>query len=115
MNIEDEIFKKSKVNFNKLIDYGFTLNDNLYKFTKYIMDNTNGDREQELPLVSEIFVKNVEESTYKIGDDDLPSYEITMNWLFERDLGYDVDAKLILVKDGEYISVVEESRVEENE
>ena len=40
MNIEDEIFKKSKVNFNKLLDYGFTLNDNLYKFTKYIMDNT---------------------------------------------------------------------------
>ena len=40
MNIEEEIFKKSKVNFNKLLDYGFILNDNLYKFTKYIMDNT---------------------------------------------------------------------------
>lgn len=86
--------------------------DSIYK---YLLDNTEGNRKQELPLVSEIFTSDLNESTYKIGEEDLHSYEIKVDWLYEKDLGYDVSAKLILVKKGEYISVVEESRVEENE
>ncbi len=40
MLIEDEIFKKSKVDINKLLKYGFIEDNSIYKYTKYIMNNT---------------------------------------------------------------------------
>ena len=39
MLIEDEIFKKSKVDINKLLKYGFIEDNSIYKYTKYIMNN----------------------------------------------------------------------------
>ena len=39
MNIEKEIFKQTKINFNKLIKYGFIKDDNIYKYSKNIMNN----------------------------------------------------------------------------
>lgn len=39
MNIETEIFKKSKINYNKLLDYGFTKDKNTYTYKKSLIDN----------------------------------------------------------------------------
>lgn len=39
MNTEEEIFKKEKVNFKKLIKYGFVKENNMYKFSKIFMNN----------------------------------------------------------------------------
>ena len=39
MNIEEEIFSKYKVDYNKLIKYGFIKEDNIYKYSKLIMNN----------------------------------------------------------------------------
>ena len=39
MNIEEEIFKKSKVDFNKVKKYGFELKNGSYIYSKNIMDN----------------------------------------------------------------------------
>ncbi len=40
MTIEEEIFKRSKINFNKLIEYGFQKDKDLYIFNKNILNNT---------------------------------------------------------------------------
>ena len=40
MNIEDEIFKKSKIDYDKLLNYGFVLDKNIYKYNKFILNNT---------------------------------------------------------------------------
>lgn len=40
MNIEKEIFEKSKIDENKLIKYGFKKVDNRYKYSKNILDNS---------------------------------------------------------------------------
>jgi len=40
MNIEDEIFKKSHVNYDLLIKYGFKLIDNEYVFEKNILNDS---------------------------------------------------------------------------
>ena len=37
--MEATIFKKSKVDITKLIDYGFSKENNLYKYSKYFMNN----------------------------------------------------------------------------
>lgn len=39
MSIEEEIFLRYKVDINKLVKYGFTKKNNLYKYSKLIMNN----------------------------------------------------------------------------
>ena len=38
--LEDEVFKKRKLDKNKLITYGFVKENNTYKYSKLIMDNS---------------------------------------------------------------------------
>ena len=40
MTIEEEIFKKTKADFDKIIKYGFKLKKSIYKYSKNIMNNT---------------------------------------------------------------------------
>ena len=40
MTIEEEIFRKSKICFDKLLPYGFIKKDNKYIITKNIIDNS---------------------------------------------------------------------------
>ncbi len=40
MTIEEEIFKNEKINFNKLIKYGFKKENNLYFYSQNILNNT---------------------------------------------------------------------------
>ncbi len=43
MKIENEIFKRSYVNFDKLINYGFIKVDNFYKYSKIFMESFRAD------------------------------------------------------------------------
>ena len=40
MTIEEEIFRKTKIDFEKIIKYGFKKDKSLYKYSKNIMNNT---------------------------------------------------------------------------
>ena len=40
MTIEEELFKKTKINFEKISEYGFKKDKALYKYSKNIMNNT---------------------------------------------------------------------------
>ncbi len=40
MTIEEKIFVKTKINFNKILEYGFKKNKNLYEYKKNIMNDT---------------------------------------------------------------------------
>ena len=82
---------------------------------KYIEDNTEEKGSEKLPLVSEVFANILEETTYKIDKEEYPAYKIKVEWLYEKDLGYDTSAELILIRHDKYISIVEENRVGNNE
>jgi len=41
MTVEEEVFKRRDINFNKLIDYGFILENDVYKLSKDFMDGFN--------------------------------------------------------------------------
>ena len=39
MTIEEELFRKTKINFDKIIEHGFKKDKSLYKYSKNIMEN----------------------------------------------------------------------------
>lgn len=65
---------------------------------KHIVDNTDGKRNQDLPEVNEVKIEEVKESSYKLNENDLISYEITIKISYQEDLGYPNTAYLKLVK-----------------
>lgn len=82
---------------------------------KYIEDNSDNLRKQELPQVSEVVIKSVETVSYLLNDVEISAYKVNVEWLYEKDLGYDTSANLILINDNNMVSVLEESRIEEVE
>lgn len=68
-----------------------------------LLDNTYGDRKQELPEVSNVEVLTNVESTYKLGDKEVKAYVITMNISYVSDMGYDKEATVIVCQEGETV------------
>lgn len=81
---------------NKKDMYELKVMDTLYSV---VLDNTYGDRSQELPEVSEVEVSSVEESTYELGDKKVDSYEVRIVLTYVKDMGYDKDVTVTLVQE----------------
>ena len=100
------VYPKSKENFE------LNVKDTLYK---YIEDNSYDDRTQELPIVSAITVDDIKESTYKLEEEEIPSYEVTLSWEYEEDLDYDDEAIIKIIKDDKTLYVVEKTDTDASE
>lgn len=82
------------------------LKDNLVlnaSSTMYKYINTT----KELPKVKSITSVDTRETTYKINDKDYSAYAITINWEYDKDLGYEKQGTFIVVNDNENLSIVE--------
>lgn len=90
-------------------NFELKVSETLYK---YILDNSNGNRNQELPLVTEIFIDSVETGTYIVGDISYDSYVVDIKWIYEKDLGYDAESLVTLINEDGLISVVEQKEKE---
>ena len=80
------------------------------EFYKYIKNNIYNDRKQDLPIVSSVSVSSVEkiDATSEINLNDLKdveAYEVKMNITYEKDLGYQKTATVIVIKDENKFSV----------
>lgn len=88
----------------------FTLNitNTLYR---YVQDNSNGDRNQSLPVVSDVVITKTEHDKYEIKEtkEKLDSVVFDMTISYETDLGYDKKAEVILVKKDNKYYVVEKN------
>lgn len=62
---------------------------------------------KELPRVKSITSVDTKETTYKISDKDYSAYAITINWEYDKDLGYEKQGTFIVVNDNEDLSIVE--------
>ncbi len=69
--------------------------DNFYNM---IEDNSYGKRSMELPIVSEVTIDEVLDTTYKLGDEEMPASEVDLTMAYEKNLGYDTYGKVTLVK-----------------
>ena len=87
-------------------NYKLNVQDTIYK---YVEDNTNGKRTQNLPEVSSVIVKDSKKDTYKIDDNSFEAYKINLEWSYVQDLGYDKTGEIILIKKDKNIYVVEKN------
>ncbi len=85
-------------------NFKLKVQDTIYK---YILDNTDKKRTQKLPIVSSIDFSKVTKGTFKIDNKSYESYEVKLNWDYESDLGYDKEGTVTLVKQENYLYVVE--------
>ena len=90
------------------IRYNYKLNvtNTLYKYMK---DNSDGKREQDLPMVKSVSIKNEDETKYKIGEEEFSGYKINLDIEYVKDLEYDKSAEIILVKKDKYLYIVEKN------
>ena len=85
-------------------NYKLNVTNTLYKYMK---DNTDGKRKQELPIVKNVEINNFEDTKFTIGEEEFDGYKIKLNIEYEKDLGYDKEAEVIIVKKDKYLYVVE--------
>ena len=71
--------------------------------------NVNDDRTQNLPIVKSINVTNFKNTTYKLNNEEIDAYEISLKWTYKEDLKYDNKGTLILVKKDKYLYIVEKN------
>lgn len=72
----------------------------------YVEDNSYDERKQELPMVKEVSVESIDNLTYKIEEESKESYEVVLKLTYEKDLGYDEDIKITVVKDEKKLYVI---------
>lgn len=97
---------------NKKGMHELKVRDTLYDLLE---DDSYGDRNQELPIVKSVEIISSLEDVYKLGDEEVPAYKIILKWDYEKDLGYDKEATIYVVKDGIKQSVVSFNPVIESE
>lgn len=69
---------------------------------KYIgVDNS------DLPEVKSIELVSINNSKYTISDVEYDAYEVNLKWDYKKDLGYDKSGKIVVIKDGEQLYIVE--------
>ena len=89
-----------------IANYKLNVQDTLYK---YIEDNSTNNRNQELPEVTNIEIVSCEETIFKIGDNDFNGYKIKLTWNYNKDLGYDNEGEIIVIKIDNLYYVVEKN------
>lgn len=75
----------------------------LYKFVE---SNIASKRKQELPMVKEVNVSDVFETKYTYNKNEYPAYLVTVDWTYEKDLGYQTSAKLTIINDNDVLYIV---------
>lgn len=83
------IFKDEHDKFKKMIKN---------EFYSKLIDNSNEDRKQELPTIKSIKVENVEETDFTANEVKYDGYQIDLSWEYDKDLGFDKKAEVIVVK-----------------
>lgn len=87
-------------------NYKLNVENTLYK---YMENNTDGKRKQELPEVSEVVISSDEETSFTIGDQAYDGYKINLDISYVKDLEYDTSVEVILIKKDKYLYIVEKN------
>lgn len=76
---------------------------------KYVENNIYGEREQELPMVTGVEVKDISTDIYEFGDifTDEEAYEVTIAISYSKDLGYPEEVKLVIVHSNEKLEIAQ--------
>ena len=83
------------------IKENFKLNasNTMYKYVG--IDDTS------LPEVNSIELVSINDVEYVISEITYDAYEVNLKWEYKKDLGYDKSGKIVVIKDGEQLYIVE--------
>lgn len=84
-------------------NFSNNITDTLYK---YMLDDSDGLREQELPSVKEINYISTEDFNYTYKDVSYNGYKIMLEWTYEKDYGYDTSAIVDIINKDNKLYVV---------
>ena len=98
----DFVYESAKEN------YTINVTDTIYK---YVEDNANGEREQQLPVVKTISVDSIEKTKFKVENakKEYDAYSIKLTWTYSINLGYDTTGEVIVINDNNKLYVVEKN------
>lgn len=85
-------------------NYKLNIENTLYK---YLEDNSDGDRNQELPTVSSVTIDEVNDDVYSLNKEEVPCKKVKVTISCDKDLGYDNSGLITLVKLDKYYYIVE--------
>lgn len=91
-------------------NYKLNVINTLYK---YVKNNNDGKRKQELPEVKSVEIINLEDNKYTIDEDEYDGYKLNLHIEYVKDLGYDKDAEIIIIKQDKYLYIVEKNNIYE--
>ena len=94
----DYVLESGRENFK------VNVQDTLYK---YLEDNSDGKRNQILPLVVGVSADEISDTKYKIGDNESEAKKVSLTLSYQEDLGYDTKVTVILIKDNDKYYIVE--------
>lgn len=79
------------------------MGQNMYK---NIEVNLDGKRQQELPIVKDVTVDTIKEEKVKNNNKEYDGYKVKANIEYEKDLGYQTEIELTLIKDDKIIYII---------
>ena len=85
-------------------NYKLNVTNTLYKYMK---DNTVNKRNQQLPVVKNVLIESVNDNKFTIGENEFEGYKLQATIEYEKDMGYDTEIEVIIVKQGKYLYIVE--------
>lgn len=96
----DFIYESEREKFkNKLLD-------TMYKL---VLDNSNHERKQELPIVKSVNIEKIENTKYKKGTVEFSGFKVHAQIQYENDLGYDKNVAVTIIKEENKLFVVKMS------
>ncbi len=83
------------------------MSDTLYSY----IETKNDKRKQELPEVKDISITSLQNTTVTIDSKEYLAYDINLKWSYKKDLGYDTEGKVTVIKDDNMIYVVSYNKI----
>lgn len=89
-------------------NYVSNVTDTIYR---YVEDNTNDNRNQNLPEVVSIDVTSANKINYKVKSENVEyeAYSIKLKWAYHVDYGYDTEGEVIVINKDSKFYVVEKN------
>lgn len=79
------------------------MGNNMYR---NIEVNLDGKRQQELPIVKDVTIDTIKEDKVKYNDKEYDGYIIKANIEYEKDLGYQTEIELTLIKEDKILYII---------
>ncbi len=76
---------------------------------KYVIDNTNNSRHQQLPVVDQVNVDEIVSESFKLNQEEYEGYKVSLSWSYTEDLEYDTKAIINIIKKDTKLFIVKHS------